>query len=299
MSVFTSHHAVPIKFTKDSWAILDTVEQSIKDKIEKYGTPLKEWGINIYRGVLTGCNEAFIIDGAKRAELIAADPKSDEIIRPILRGRDIKRYGYDFADLWLINIECGSTNANRSTLEPEEYIKTSYPAIYEHFIDIANRPTRGKGLKGRDDMGDYWWELRSCAYTNDFSKQKIAWASVGETYYSLIDKDMYLLDTNYFFACEHPEYFLAFLNSKLLTFWINSKDLKLGSGGAYRHYKYNIEQLSLPEFDEGLYLILRDYISQIIENNDQSYIPKIDQIVYKAYHLTEEEIAFIENAFSC
>ena len=99
MSIFTSHHAVPIKFTKDSWAILDTVEQSIKDKIEKYGTPLKEWGINIYRGVLTGCNEAFIIDGAKRAELIAADPKSDEIIRPILRGRDIKRYGYDFADM--------------------------------------------------------------------------------------------------------------------------------------------------------------------------------------------------------
>ena len=298
MSIFTSHHAVPIKFTKDSWAILDAVEQSIKDKIEKYGTPLKEWGINIYRGVLTGCNDAFIIDGAKRAELIAADPKSDEIIRPILRGRDIKRYGYDFADKWLIAL-----------LPSRKYDINDFPAV-KAWLESFGKKLEQSGSKYIDEQGqeqkcrkktnNKWYETQdSIAYWNDFSKQKIAWASVGETYYSLIDKDMYLLDTNYFFACEHPEYFLAFLNSKLLTFWINSKDLKLGSGGAYRHYKYNIEQLSLPEFDEGLYLILRDYISQIIENNDQSYIPKIDQIVYKAYHLTEEEIAFIENAFSC
>ena len=203
MSVFVQQFGNLVQFTKDSWAILSPIEQSIKNKIESYGVPLKDWNISINYGIKTGCNDAFIIDGAKRAELIAADPKSDEIIRPILRGRDIKRYGYDFADLWLINIECGSTNANRSTLEPEEYIKTSYPAIYEHFVEIANKPTRGKGLKGRDDMGDYWWELRSCAYTNDFSKQKIAWASVGATYYSLIEKTLYnknsLLSAIFFF----------------------------------------------------------------------------------------------------
>ena len=69
--------------------------------------PLKHWDINIYRGILTGYNEAFIIDGKKKDELIAEDPKSAEIIRPILRGRDIKRYGYDFADLWLINSHNG------------------------------------------------------------------------------------------------------------------------------------------------------------------------------------------------
>lgn len=66
----------------DSWTILSSIEQSIKSKIERHGTKLKDWNINIYRGVLTGFNDAFIIDGAKRAELIAADPKSAEIIRP-------------------------------------------------------------------------------------------------------------------------------------------------------------------------------------------------------------------------
>ena len=85
-----------------SWVILSPIEQSIKRKIEAVGTLLKDWNVKIYRGILTGYNDAFIIDGAKKDELIAADPKSAEIIRPILRGRDIKRYSYEFADLYII-----------------------------------------------------------------------------------------------------------------------------------------------------------------------------------------------------
>jgi hypothetical protein len=88
--------------TDASWIISSPLELSIKKKIERLGTPLKEWDVNIYRGILTGYNEAFIIDGAKKDELIAADPRSEEIIKPILRGRDIKRYKAEFADLWLI-----------------------------------------------------------------------------------------------------------------------------------------------------------------------------------------------------
>ena len=93
----------------DSWVVLSPIEQSIKQKIESIGTPLKDWDIKIYRGVLTGCNEAFIISGDKRKEILnncksAEERKrTDELIRPILRGRDIKRYGYDCANLWLIN----------------------------------------------------------------------------------------------------------------------------------------------------------------------------------------------------
>jgi hypothetical protein len=83
----------------DSWVVLSPIEQRIKAKIEAVGIPLKEWDINIYRGILTGYNEAFIIDGKKKDELIAEDPKSVEIIRPLLRGRDIKRYGYEYANL--------------------------------------------------------------------------------------------------------------------------------------------------------------------------------------------------------
>jgi hypothetical protein len=102
-SVFVRQQGTICKFSdKESWTILSPIEQSIKRKIEAVGTPLKDWDINIYRGILTGYNEAFIIDGATKAKLIKEDAKSAEIIRPILRGRDIKRYGYEFADLYLI-----------------------------------------------------------------------------------------------------------------------------------------------------------------------------------------------------
>ena len=114
MSVFVKHTATPCAFTSsDSWVILSPIEQSIKRKIESIGTPLKDWGVNIYRGILTGCNEAFIIDENKRAEILAqcADAaeraRTEQIIRPILRGRDIKRYGYVDNGLYLINTHNG------------------------------------------------------------------------------------------------------------------------------------------------------------------------------------------------
>lgn len=108
----------------DSWTILSSIEQSIKRKIETIGTPLKEWDISINYGIKTGLNEAFIISSEKKDELIASDPKSAEIIRPILRGRDIKRYGYTFANLYVIVAQYGSY----------EYLETKYPAIYRHLF---------------------------------------------------------------------------------------------------------------------------------------------------------------------
>jgi len=107
--------------------ISTSIERRIKEKIENIGTPLRDWEINIYRGILTGYNEAFIIDGTKKNELIAADPKSAEIIRPILRGRDIKRYGSEFADLWIINIHNGLRDKGIKALNIEDY-----PAIKSH-----------------------------------------------------------------------------------------------------------------------------------------------------------------------
>ena len=111
MSDYVQSMRIETRFpSNESWVILSSIEQSIKNRIEAVGTPLREWDINIYRGVLTGYNEAFIIDRAKREEILANCKTEDErkrtseIIRPILRGRDIKRYSYDWADLWLIYI---------------------------------------------------------------------------------------------------------------------------------------------------------------------------------------------------
>ena len=295
MSVSTRQNAMSMKFTKDSWAILDAVEQSIKEKIEKYGTPLKEWGINIYRGVLTGCNDAFIIDGAKRAELIAADPKSDEIIRPILRGRDIKRYGYDFADLWLINIECGSTNANRCSLAPEEYIKSTYPAIYEHFVEIANKPTRGKGLKGRDDMGDYWWELRSCAYTNDFSKQKIVYGQFRRGAFALDTQGCFLSSNEYFIWTDQLDlkYLLGLLNSRVCYYYGCVSMNSLG-GATTIAQKDIFIKFPIMEPDETTKQKIIELVDKILDRKSNGLDPRdleeeINNTLYDMYGFSDEE----------
>jgi len=222
--------------------ILSDIEQRIKAKIEAIGTPLKDWDIQINRGILTGFNDAFIIDGKKRAELIDQDPKSEEIIRPILRGRDIKRYGYEFADLYLINTHNGIKEKGIKRIDIDDY-----PAVKAHLDTFYEQ------LEKRQDKGDTPYNLRNCAYIEDFYKQKIVWASIGETSYSIIPKNTFLLDTNYFFTIKNEQrYLLAFLNSKLITYWINSEDTPIGNGGAYRHYKYNLEKLPIVKYLQQL-----------------------------------------------
>jgi hypothetical protein len=139
LSVFIRQSSSVCKFGSDSWIVLSPIEQRIKAKIEAIGTPLKDWNIKIYRGILTGCNEAFIIDGKKKDELIAKDPKSAEIIRPLLRGRDIKRYGYEFADLFLLFIPWHfplheNPAITGASLDAEKAFENQYPAIYNHLL---------------------------------------------------------------------------------------------------------------------------------------------------------------------
>ena len=264
--------------SSESWVILSEIEQRIKAKIEAVGTPLKDWDIQINYGIKTGFNEAFIINGEKRKELIAQDPKSAEIIRPILRGRDIKRYGYEFADLYLINTHNGVKEKGIKHTNIEDY-----PAVKAH-LDLFYPQ-----LEKRADQGDTPYNLRNCAYIEDFYKQKIAWASVGETLYSLIPESTYLLDTNYFFSIEKKQiYLLAILNSKLITYWINSEDTPIGKGGAYRHYKYNLEKLPIIVLPTDI----QDKLSNLLDT--QNY-EEIDKIIYELYNLTDEEISFIEN----
>ncbi len=139
--------------SSDSWVVLSPIELSIKQKIEAIGTPLKDWDIQINYGIKTGFNEAFIIDGEKRAELIAADPKCAEIIRPILRGRDIKRYNYEFADLWLINTHNGIKEKGISRIDIDDY-----PTIKAHLDQYWDQ------ISTRADKGDTPYNLRNCAY---------------------------------------------------------------------------------------------------------------------------------------
>ena len=165
-------------YSSESWIVLTEIEQRIKSKIESKGTPLKDWDINIYRGILTGYNEAFIIDGKKKEELIAEDPKSVEIIRPILRGRDIQKYTYKFADLYLLFIPWHfplhqNKEIKGSSDLAENEFKKQFPAIYNHLLQfkkqLSNRNRAETGIRYE------WYALQRWGsnYFEDFAKSKI------------------------------------------------------------------------------------------------------------------------------
>ena len=284
---------------EESWVILSPIEQSIKQKIESVGTPLKDWDIKIYRGVLTGYNDAFIISTEKRNEILANCQTEDErlrtaeLIRPILRGRDIKRYGYDWAGLYLIYIPWHfplqfDTTITGASEKAENAFKEQYPAVYTHMLQYKD--SLSKRNKAETGIRYEWYAMQrwGAKYWDDFFKPKICWASVGETLYSLIPEGYLLLDTNYFFSIDEPRYLLIVLNSKLITWWINSEDTPIGSGGAFRHYKYNLEKICIPKFMPNL---------QTLDLEDFSLKNEFDKQIYLHYGLSEDEIKFIENQF--
>ena len=268
LSVFVKHAATPCAFTSsESWVILSPIEQSIKRKIEAVGTPLKDWGVNIYRGILTGCNEAFIIDEAKRAEILAncqdtaERERTEQIIRPILRGRDIKRYGYDWAGLYLIATHNGI---------PEKGIKRidvkNYPSIKRHL------DAHWEKIASRSDMGDTPYNLRSCAYMDDFSKPKIVWGNLSlNAAFAHAPAGMFI-NAPCVMITPFSDDLLAVLNSKLGDWYI--RQLGVTRNGGYFEYKpMFVEQLPVPK-----------PLKQISSDAD----------VYELYGLTESEISFIE-----
>ena len=173
MSDFVRQNAADTSFdTSDSWVILTPIEQSIKRKIESVGVPLKDWDIQINYGIKTGFNDAFIISTEKRDEILdncadeAERERTAELIRPILRGRDIKRYGYDWAGLWLINTH----NGIKGKLE-RIHIE-DYPAVKAHLDQYWDK------ISVRADKGETPYNLRNCAYLDDFSKPKIVYREI-------------------------------------------------------------------------------------------------------------------------
>ena len=262
--------------SSESWVILSEIEQRIKAKIEAVGTPLKDWDIQINYGIKTGFNEAFIINGEKRAELIAQDPKNAEIIRPILRGRDIKRYGYEFADLYLINTHNGVKEKGIKRINIEDY-----PAVKAH-LDLFYPQ-----LEKRADQGDTPYNLRNCAYIEDFYKQKIAWNRIAsEKQFSLIDADIFIQDSMHFFTGKHLNFLTAVLNSRLYKILMHMIVGQAAGGNAGN--SDNVKQLKVVVPNQ----FLEDKIIQLLKEKKYK---EIDKLIYELYNLTEEEISFIEN----
>ena len=245
---YVQQHATPSAFTSsESWVILSPIEQSIKRKIEAVGKPLKDWDIQIYRGVLTGCNEAFIIDKSKRAEILSNCQSEDErkrteaIIRPILRGRDIRRYDYVDSGKYLINTHNG---VKEKGIPPIDI--TDYPAIKEHLDSF------GDVVMLRSDQGDTPYNLRNCAYLEEFEKPKIMWIELSDESKFTLSANEIPLNTVFFMTGDNLPYLLAFLNSRAIL-WYFKRCLGSSSGvGTNRWLKFTIEKLPIPEICTSL-----------------------------------------------
>jgi len=267
-------------FNDDGFVIVPEKLGNIKKRIEAVGTPLKDWNISINYGIKTGFNEAFIIDGKKKEELIAKDPKSAEIIKPILRGRDIKRYQASFADLWLIDTHNGYNNESPIKIE-------NYPVVKE-YLD-----THLDSLTKRQDKGVTPYNLRNCAYHQDFEKEKIIWLEMSPIpNFCYEENPFFVLNTAYILTGSSLKYLLAVLNSSVLSayFPMISTDIR---GNTRRYIKQYVENLPIAEKPNESYYFdyLVDFIRLAKELNlklQTAYFEQlIDGLVFELYFADE------------
>ena len=289
MSLFVQQNHSCCDFSsKESWIILSAIEQSIKRKIEAVGIPLKEWNIKINYGIKTGFNDAFIISTEKREEILSNCIDEDErertaaIIRPILRGRDIKRYGYNWADLWLINTHNGVKGAI-----PRIDVN-DYPAIKQHLDYYWD------SIAVRADKGDTPYNLRNCAYLEDFNKPKIIWKRIGSILrFSYDDKGCVGLDSTCFATGADIEYLCCILNSKMGHYLLKDAP-KTGTGDLLISVQA-VEPIRVPTPSAGISNSLQNKLNSLISVYSDTMIKEIDDIVYSLYHLSPEEICYIDS----
>lgn len=291
-------HAIFSNFSSsESWSILSDIERSIKTKIESIGIPLKDWDIQINYGIKTGFNDAFIIDSAKRNEILNACQCEDErqrtaeLIRPILRGRDVKRYGYEYADQYII-----------ATFPSRQYNIDDYPALREFLLSFGmerleqtgkEHIVNGEKVKARKKTNNKWFETQdSISYWDDLSKTKIVWIELSDESKFAICEDLVPLNTVFFLTGANLHHILGLLNSKLIH-WYFTTCLGTSSGaGTNRWLKYTIEQLPLVPYTDDLlsqFVIERLSPESEIENCER----QIDTLICKLYGLSPEEMSFI------
>ncbi|GAA8131513.1 class I SAM-dependent DNA methyltransferase [Helicobacter pylori] len=289
----------------ESFIFANATLLDLRDKIESVGTPLKDWDIQIYRGILTGANEAFIIPTEKRDAILNACKTKEErkrterLIKPILRGKDIKRYSYEWAHLWVINTHNGYTSDLKFKIPPIDIEK--YPATKAH-LD-AHWDT----IATRCDQGDTPYHLRNCAYLEDFEKEKIVYPCImaKEPCFAYEEKGFYAPAPANIITGDKIEikYLTALLNSKCIYFAM--RKFYMGGGIEGELKTNNLEKIPIPQITEKnqeLAHKITDYAEQILQAkvkdpkaNTQGLEKEIDALVYQLYHLTDEEIKIIED----
>ena len=280
-----------------AWLALSATERGVMDKMEAVGTPIKDWDLSIYRGVTTGMNEAFIIDGDTKDALIAADPKSAEIIKPVLRGRDIQRYSADWQGLWLI------TTFPSMGLDIDDY-----PAIKGHLLSFgkARLEQSGKRLPGggrsRKKTRNAWFETSdSTAYHQEFAKEKLIWMDLTDTgRFAYDDSGMFCVNTGFIMTGDAVKYLCGVLNSSLVTWYMSNTSLNSGMG-VTRWIPVQVERIPIPRASAAQQAPLATLVNAIISAKASgaptaALEAQADALVNALYGLTPSESAAASRA---
>ncbi len=246
------------------------------------------WDVQSNLGIKTGCNDAFIIDDVTRETLVAEDPNSAEILKPVLRGRDIQRYQAQWAGLWLIDTHNGYTDIPAVNIN-------DYPAVKSHLDGFYPR------LEKRQDKGRTPYNLRNCAYHEDFSKEKLMWMNLSDRgRFAYFEVEMYCNNAGFVMTGYPLKYLCAILNSTLIT-WLIKNTARTTGMGLTGWEKFIVEAIPIPNIsavEQRPFIQLVDCILAAkdadpdVDTTEQER--EIDHLVYTLYGLTEEEIAAIE-----
>jgi adenine-specific DNA-methyltransferase len=286
-------HSMPQNaLTLDGWSLGQETVRNLFEQMQNAGTPLGEYVEGrFYYGIKTGFNEAFVVDKATRDDLIKQHASSAEVIKPFLRGRDVKRWNAEFGEQYLIKLESSENTkhpwSNKNAIEAEKIFSKTYPAIYKRLCSSVFR----EGLMKRDDQGHYFWELRSCVYWKEFSTPKIL-------YQDLAVHQAFAWDTQDFFSNDKTyiipnasKYLLAVLNSRAALFLFDHF-LQRKENGGYHMKAFNLAKVPIPTPSSAVSSLITNLVNGILFATSQStpqallvaYLEQIiNALVYELY----------------
>ncbi len=285
----------------DGWRLEKKIVLDLVEKLGKFGKPLSQYSNGgLYRGIITGLNNVLIVDRDKYEELVSRDSSSALIMKPILRGRDIKRWQIDYGNLYLIKIE-SSENKNhpwtgKSYKEAEQIFSRTYPTVFQHLRKYK------ENLVKRDDQGKFYWELRSCSYWDIFEEEQIVWGNLAaQPKFALAPKGYYL-SAPATSIVSNSKYLLGILNS-IITRYLVSQYAAERQGGFLEYKPMYVSKLSIPDVSIEKQRPIIDLVEKILmekQVNPQADVStleeEIDNIVYQLYELTGNEIDIVEGS---
>ena len=278
----------------DIWNIESCGMMSIKDKIEKIKSHLSDFNVEVDYGILTGANKTFILSKEKAEELISLDSKNKEVIKPILRGKDLERYAAHFNDIYLLCTHNGVKSEN----VPPINVERDYPSLLPYFESF------GEEFRHRGEQGDNFYNLRNCAYIMKYLKPKIIYADiVQDTGKFYLDEDGYFTnDTAFLISGDNLHYLLGILNSKAFTFFYKNFYCGGALGNKALRYKRDfLQKVPIPNATAEQQKPIIDLVDKILaakkanpQADTSAEEAEIDRLVYQLYGLSEDEIKIVE-----